>query len=146
MKKLINLLRKPPRVWFFALKSLFLSGYFRWKILHRPFAELSPKIGTFGGETSFEAQDEQLIRDVQFAVVGICNRTPWESKCLVQALTAKKLLNRYKLPCTLYMGVAKDREGSMIAHAWLRCGMIFVTGGRGHLYYTVTGQYADPES
>ena len=37
---------------------------------------------------------------------------------------------------TLYLGVGKD-EGKMIAHAWLRCGQMYVTGGNGSSYAMV---------
>lgn len=143
MGKLLRFLKKNPRVWVMVIKAFFLSAVYRWQILKRPFAELSKKIGEQNVESTSEPQDEKYIRDVQYAVKGICRRTPWESKCLVQALTAKKLLNQHGLPCTLYMGVSKDDKGEMIAHAWLRCGNIFVTGGIGHLYYAVTGVFGD---
>lgn len=143
VERSVRILRRRPRVWLMIPEALVLSGLYRWQILKRPFEKLSSKIGTFQKETEVKEFDENLIRDVQFSVVGVCNHTPWESKCLVQALTAKKILNRYGLPCTLYMGVCKDEKDEMIAHAWLRCGNIFVTGGIGHLYYTITGMYAD---
>lgn len=129
-----------------CLQTLFLSAKYRWQILHRPFAEMSPKIGVQRLETEVKPQDLNVIREVRYVVVGICERTPWESKCLVQALTAKKLLNGKGLPCTLYMGVGKDEEGQMIAHAWLRCGNVFVTGGNGGVRYAVTGIYGDKET
>lgn len=142
MRSLMHLLKKQPRLWWMVLQALVWSGWYRWHILKRPFAELSEKLGCFQEETPVEVLDEKVIREVQFAVTGVCNHTPWESKCLVQALTAKKLLNQRGLPCTLYMGVGKDEKQNMIAHAWLRCGNIFVTGGNGFPHYAVTGTYA----
>ena len=60
----------------------------------------------------------------------------WESKCLVRAMTARKLLKEAGIHSTLYLGVGKD-EGKMIAHAWLRCGQMYVTGGNGSSYAMV---------
>ena len=34
------------------------------------------------------------------------------------------------------MGVGLE-DGKMIAHAWLRCGLLYVTGGTGQGYSTV---------
>lgn len=81
-------------------------------------------------------------------------------------MTAKKILNRKGFPCTLYMGVKMEQEAGkeaehsnmephtnmeshtnmephMVAHAWLRCGNIFVSGGDGSREYTVTAIYGD---
>ncbi len=37
--------------------------------------------------------------------------TPWESKCLVRAMTAKKMMKKRGYKTTLYLGVGKDEEG-----------------------------------
>lgn len=143
LQKLNKVLRKPLYVKWMLVRVLWLAGKYRWLLLHRPFAELSPKIGELGYETAVEAVDVPEVREVQWAVSAVCRRTPWESKCLVQALTAKKLLNGYGLQCTLYMGVCKSEEGEMLAHAWLRCGNRIVTGASGRQRFTVTTIYGD---
>lgn len=126
-----------------AIEAGVLSAYYRFLLLKRPFRDLEPKIGTRQAETAEEFIDSKHIGNVAAVVRKVCGHTPWESKCLVQALTAKKMLNRRKLPCTLYMGVANDGNGQMIAHAWLRCGGVYVTGGRNRERFTVTGIYGD---
>lgn len=123
-------------------EALVLSGYYRYIILHRPFSSLAKKIGTFGYETAAEEENRDVICAVRRAVGAVCKRTPWESKCLVRALTAKKMLNRRKCKCTLYMGVRQNENGNMYAHAWLRCGNMYVSGGMGE-GYTVTGIFGD---
>ena len=70
-------------------------------------------------------------------IVGkVCDKTPWESKCLVRALAAQRLLCRRGLSSTLYLGCGME-EGKMGAHAWLRFGEMYVTGGDGGGYTTV---------
>lgn len=145
MKRFIRLLRQPPRVWFLVCAALLLTGWYRWRLLHIPFSRLSGRIGTYYLETKLTHKDSPVIREVQYAVSGISRHTPWQSRCLVQALAAKRLLKLYHLPCTLYMGVKKDEQGKMLAHAWLRCGDCLVTGGAGHRLYTVTAIYGDTE-
>jgi hypothetical protein len=86
---------------------------------------------------------EEYIRRISWAIDVLSRRTPWESKCLVQAITAKILLRRKLLPNTLYLGVAKDGNDKMIAHAWTRTGCRIVTGGYGLDAYTVVATFAD---
>ena len=66
----------------------------------------------------------------------MCSRTAWESKCLVRALTAQRLLKKKGIPSTMYLG-CKMEEGNMVAHAWLRVGKLYVTGGNGESYSKV---------
>lgn len=65
-------------------------------------------------------------------------RVPWRSDCLPQAMTAKLLLRRRGIDSTLYVGAAflDTKPGQPVprelrAHAWLRCGSVYVTGGAG---------------
>ena len=122
-----------------------LSGWYRFSMLYVPFRRMAPRIGQKGYETPKEKITAADLNHVSWIVPAVCRRTPWQSMCMVQALTAKRLLNKRGFPCTLYMGVARDENGKMIAHAWLRCGTDFVTGGNGHLRYAVTGIYGDAE-
>jgi hypothetical protein len=56
---------------------------------------------------------------------------PFKNKCLVDAFVAKKLLKKLGFESTLFLGVGRDENGQVIAHAWLKyCGMI-VTGEKG---------------
>ena len=73
---------------------------------------------------------------VSYAVDKVCSRTAWESKCLVRALTAQHLLKKSGIPSTMYLG-CKMEEGKMVAHAWLRVGKVYVTGGNGEGYSIV---------
>lgn len=107
------------------------SAYYRFHILHTPMEKLKKKMGILDEETPNEPLGDEyveMLRTISMKVNGICERTKWESKCLVRALTAKKLLKHYQIPTTLYLGVRKDEEGNMLAHAWLRAGNYIVTG------------------
>ena len=141
MNKIMEFIRLPMQVKWMLLEVLFLSAKYRRQMLYQPFAEISPAIGTLGLETDRNSADDPVVFHVRRAIDIVCKRTIWESMCMVRALTAKKMLNRRGFPCTLYMGVAKDSDGKMIAHAWCRCGKIYVTGGNGHKKYTVTAIY-----
>lgn len=123
-------------------EAVFLSGLYSCRMKKKPFQEWSPTIGESMAESSHFVSADLLMRRIALAVAWVCHRVPWQSMCMVQALTAKKMLNRRGYPCTLYMGVKRDANGKMIAHAWLRCGVFFITGGTGE-GYTVTGKFGD---
>jgi hypothetical protein len=38
------------------------------------------------------------------------------------------MLDRRCIPSTLYLGVARDEKQNLIAHAWLQCGDVIITG------------------
>ena len=69
--------------------------------------------------------------------------TFWKSLCLVQALTAQKLLGDKNIPTTIYLGVLKDKKNNIIAHAWTRCGKYFVTGGENNEMFTVVAKFSN---
>lgn len=125
------------------IRTLFLSAYYRFRMKYTSFAKFSKGIGERGVESSLKTYRVKDLYRVRAAVITVCEHTPWESKCMVQALTAKTILNSIGLPCTLYMGVMNSPDtGEMIAHAWLRCGTLIVTGD-GYENYTITGKFGD---
>lgn len=100
--------------------------------------KLSPHWGIRGEESveNASAEEYKYANVVASKVNRSANNTPWESKCLVRALTAQKLLKRKKIESTLYLGVGQE-NGKMTAHAWLRVGQMYVTGGNGEGYAVV---------
>ncbi len=69
--------------------------------------------------------------------------TWWESQCLVMAIAAMKMLDRRGIESTLYLGTARDADGKMIAHAWLRSGNIYLTGFEEMRKFTVVGKFGN---
>lgn len=118
-------------VWLYA-------AWFRFCIRFIEMKKLRPQFGVCGEESPETASEEdyQYARIVGRQVGRSANKTPWESKCLVRALTAQKLLKRKGIASTMYLGV-KTEEGKMVAHAWLRVGKLYVTGGNGAGYAMV---------
>jgi hypothetical protein len=41
------------------------------------------------------------------------------------------MLKRRRIPSAVYLGVAKNGEGNLDAHAWLKAGKYLVTGAAG---------------
>ena len=48
--------------------------------------------------------------NVSRVVNRICSKTAWESKCLVRALTAQKILKKKGIHSTLYLGCGMEAE------------------------------------
>lgn len=115
----------------YSAKFRFQIRFFKPKYLH--------KYWGIEGEESPEAEKPWKYKysyNVSKVVNRICSKTAWESKCLVRALTAQKLLKNKGINSTLYLGCGFD-EGKMVAHAWLRVGSFYVTGGDGTNYSIV---------
>lgn len=121
-----------------------LMGLVRFVLLTVPFRYIATGLGDHMGKSpEDDPGKEEYIQRITWAIGVLSSRTPWESKCLVQAITAKILLRRQLLPNTLYLGVAKDGNDNMIAHAWTRTGGRIVTGGQSLETYTVVATFAD---
>lgn len=119
------------RVWFWA-------GLYRAVILIIP-PKIMKKYYGIPDEESPDSESEDNYRKamrIAYHVNRVAEHTPWESKCLVRALTAQRLLKKEHISTTLYLGVKKEEE-KMVAHAWIRTGNFYVTGGDGKDYTTV---------
>lgn len=121
-----------------TIQAWLYSAVFRFRMLYTRSDRLPHKWGQEGEESPEEATIEEYryAKRVAYAVNHVCNKTKWESKCLVRALTAQRLLRKKGIPSTLYLGCGLD-NGAMVAHAWLRCGKMYVTGGDGSTYAMV---------
>jgi len=108
-----------------------------------PLRRLAPRLGQPQAEsphslTPEAVQQAQLIARL-VSIAG--HRLPWTCTCLVQALAGMQMLRRRGQSCTLYLGVAKNQTQQLSAHAWLRSGEVFVTGGREHHDFVIVGSF-----
>ncbi|MDR6722685.1 MULTISPECIES: lasso peptide biosynthesis B2 protein [Paenibacillus] len=109
-----------------------------------PFAKIAPGLGIPMHETPMTGLNRSQIvtlRNVSKAIMLASKITPWQSRCLVMAIAAMKMLERRNISSTLYMGTARNKEGQMMAHAWLRSGKLIVTGADTMDQYTVVGVF-----
>lgn len=127
------------------IEAYFLLGFSRLIILTCPFRKIAGILGEMSSETpvSNDGVDIKIVRQVAEAIRVMSKHTFWKSKCLAQAYTAKMMLRKRKQKSTVYLGVSKNEKGEMVAHAWLRCGTLFVTGGNGHENFTITSIFSD---
>jgi len=116
-----------------TVRAFFLSAYYRFQMLYEDTSKLRKRWGKAGEESSYDEtiEDYRYAKKVSYVVHQVCGKTKWESRCLVRALTAQKLLADKGIDSTMYLGCKEDESGKMVAHSWLRCGEYFITGGDG---------------
>ncbi len=120
-------------------------GIFRAAILFVPFKALAGRLGKHMAETAGTPPDAATRREmtaVARALQTMGRHLPWHSSCLVQAAAGKRMLDRRRIPATLYLGAAQEENGRLIAHAWLRSGDVILTGGAAKDRYTVVSTFA----
>jgi hypothetical protein len=107
------------------------------------FEQVAAMLGHFGQETpKTPVPKPELALAVSWAVQSVAKTVPWRCECLEQALCAKWMLRKRKLPSTLYFGTFYNGHG-LEAHAWVRCGLQIITGERGHQQFTITAINGD---
>lgn len=123
-------------------------------MIYFPFNKLKNYMGKRNEESdkNISHREYEEATRIAWAISLVAKHTPWESKCLVQSLTAQYFLNKRKITSTLYLGVSKEKllnpknittlnnhcnSEELIAHSWIRCGDFFVTGGNGEHYAIV---------
>lgn len=121
-----------------SIEALLLSALYRFLILNIKFKKMHKYLGEKGKELSFDGDVEgyKIAKKISLVVNKVADVTPWESKCLVRAMTAQNMMKRRGYKTTLYLGVGKDNEG-MNAHSWVRYGGVFITGGNGEHFAKV---------
>lgn len=128
-------------------EAFILSGIVRMAILFLPFRMVKKFIGIPRSESPYDVDIEvyRSAKKVSWAVNQASKYTPWESKCLVKAITAQRMLKSQRIYSTIYLGVNKDEKNNMKAHAWLRCGEVFVTGGYGTRDFKEVAKFSNAE-
>ena len=72
----------------------------------------------------------KIAKNIGQMVARVSKYTPWESKCLVQALTCRLVLRQYNIASTTYIGMAKEKNSELEAHAWVSHDEYIILGGR----------------
>jgi len=145
MSKWKKFLKLKPEYRLLLTEAYLSLGLSRFILLTIKFKKIAPRLGRHMRKASDEASESQIYkaRKVGWAVGVMSRHTFWESKCLVQAMAAKLMLNRRKLKSTLYLGMAKDENGNLIAHAWINSCGLTLTGGRNMDEFTVVSVFGD---
>lgn len=132
---------------FLLLETIVWLGIARVAVLLVPFKRLSTRLGQAMAETPSTDDDSRRdsLRRIRWALDVMSRRAPWRCKCLERGIAGKMMLRRRGVPNTLYLGIARSSDPArhaLDAHAWLRSGSYFVTGGEDHDRYTVVSTFA----
>lgn len=145
---MINYIKKfivlPSNKKMLIIEVFIIMGFSRFLILFIPFRILASKIGEKMNESSKDLDVEKVNTALSIGRVieKLSNFTPWESKCLVQAITVSIMLKRRKISSTLYLGIARKDKKSLNAHAWIRCGNAVITGYKEMKGFNVVAKFA----
>jgi hypothetical protein len=116
------------------------ARYFKMK----SFNKVAPSLGEKMRETTFthHSSNNEILRNVSKAIHIMSSYTFWESKCLVKAIAGMRMLEKRIIENTLYLGTAKNENGELIAHAWLRSGLFYISGSEQMVKFTVVAKFA----
>ena len=90
LRKVKAFIKSDSKTKFDFLYAYFYTGVFRMYILFVPFNKLRKKIGTskIESEKIIDNSSYKEAQRISCIIANVIRFTPWESKCLVQSLTA----------------------------------------------------------
>jgi len=126
----------------------FYGGIVRLCLLILPFKLLSRALGQNCKDLDLtipvSQEQEHKARRLATLVKRVSANTPWQSKCLVQAIMTRSLLSCYEIPTVLHLGAKlHHRDSTSIkAHAWVKVGTKVIIGGGGHRAFGIVSTFA----
>lgn len=143
IRKLMIFLSFDKKTILLLIEAYYYLGWARLQKL-KPFSVLSQALGEASVETSRsnKVSNRMLLHKISHAIQVMSQYTLWESQCFVKALAAKRMLEKRGIEYTIYFGTAKDENGKLIAHAWIRSGSYYVTGKEEMNKFTVVSTFA----
>ena len=71
------------------------------------------------------------------ALAAVKRYIPWVGNCWSQAAAGMVLLRKQGVPCELVLGTRLQSGNPVAAHAWLKYGDVFISGGKNQHEYAV---------
>jgi hypothetical protein len=142
-KKLLYFFILDTRTKFLIIEALIYLGFARILIII-PFNKVSNFLGEQMEETSENnnPENERILKNIKHSISIVSKYTLWKSTCMVRAIAGMKMLERRRIESTIYLGISRDENGKMIAHAWLRSGQFYITGAEEMARFNVVGKFA----
>jgi hypothetical protein len=109
----------------------------RLTLLVMPFPRLARRLGTFVApadrrvavvNAQAHAQHIEIAQDISWAIIRAAYHIPFRAVCLPQAMAARVMLSRRRVPSVMHFGAIKGTDKSLEAHAWLDAGSVEVVG------------------
>ncbi|WP_265587665.1 lasso peptide biosynthesis B2 protein [Sphingomicrobium arenosum] len=101
----------------------------------RPFVALVP--AHISHRPGVSPGDRDMI---ERAVRGWARRLPWKTECFVQAIAAKRMLERRGCDVVVHYGTRRSDDG-LEAHVWVRSGDVPVIGHRNAHEFTEIARF-----
>ena len=146
MRRLRKFFELPWRDKLMLVEAVAMTSIASSALLLLPFRWIAPWLGRHM-EVSSESQtadDERTVQRVRTAIRISSRYIWWKPQCLAQAIAATTMLRLRNIEGTVYLGMAKDGDSVLAAHAWLRCGTTIVTGSQGYQGQSVVATFAFP--
>ena len=139
-----SLARRPFSDWCLLGEAIGILIWSKIRLYKTPFALIAPDLGIPHAESLRQVSTAQrtLAAKISWAVETAARYIPLRLVCLPQAMAANFMLSRRAIDSTLYLGVRIDQAAALSAHAWLRAGRKWVTGGSARHGQTVVACFA----
>ena len=138
MKKLFKVFLLPYRKKKLLGQSLFLVWVIRISLWLFPFRWLNEWLSRFDKFVPDNRQANWIVINSVVRSVRACSRFVPYASCLTQALAAQTLLRLRGQDSMLKIGVDKDENGKLMAHAWIEVdGKIIIGKLPQHRRFTV---------
>lgn len=123
----------PVDEWLLAFEALAALIYTRLVLKFFPFATALAWLGLrqidyVSMAANARGQHRATAEAIGRAIGRAAQISPLRAVCLQQAAAAAVMLRKRNMPAALYLGVAKDGNGLLEAHAWSVCGNYIITG------------------
>lgn len=130
MRLLIKYVRLPWSVKTLVPKVACLLLLTRAALWVLPYRTVQRIVARFEESQAFGSASSDLQETLTWAASGLARYLLGERPCLVQALVVKGMLCRAGVSSELRIGVMKNDEGKLLAHAWLERHGEVIIGGR----------------
>ncbi|MCA9969722.1 MAG: lasso peptide biosynthesis B2 protein [Anaerolineales bacterium] len=145
MRPARNLLRRPPADWWLLLWVGGLLLLVRLGLALLAFRRVRRLIGRFGRVPAGRAPaPEAALARLAWAVERMARFVVADRPCLTQALALQLLFARRGCETELRIGVAKEPDGRLLAHAWVeRDGHVVIGGADSPRRFTPLPSFQD---
>lgn len=140
-----------PVDWLYLAIAVRELGLARVRHASRPVSEILAQLKSAPrsrADSPFGSAGAAHVARLAWALGAAGAVVPWRSDCLLRVMAADRWLRRWGAVPEFYLGVKKDGNGALEAHAWLRCGGLTVTGGQSvdftPLMGTISGAGPEP--
>jgi hypothetical protein len=130
MRPLLRWVRLAPPDRWLVVQALVLLLTARVALQLLPLRRLPPLMARIAALFPHGWEENRLKQErIVWAVLTVAKHIPWAATCLVQAFAGQALLRREGYSSELRIGVARQADAELKAHAWVESDGMIVLGG-----------------